>query len=53
MRPIFTSKHTIAMPLAASRSFNNLSLNTLLVFELRAIVSIYKSAKFCFAMVVS
>lgn len=39
IRPMLTKRHTIAMPLAASRSLSSLSRSTLLVLLLLAMVS--------------
>ena len=48
--PKLTNKHTIAIFFAGSLSLINFSLKILLVLLLRAIVSIYKSAKHCFGI---
>lgn len=45
MRPTLTSRHTMAMLMAAARSVNNLSLRILLHLLLLAIASRYMSAK--------
>jgi hypothetical protein len=45
MRPTLTSKHTMAMFMAAGLSVNSLSFRILLVLLLLAIASRYTSAK--------